>query len=123
MPGKGGTRGFRKLISLENISGAAKQLGGSARHMEECHARRCNMVHMMGLRQIRNRTLSECALHIDADAAAAIVTDENSADFCEVHRAAAWFLNTIRANDMDGRETRIDFESKRTADRACGHSR
>jgi hypothetical protein len=47
------------------------------------------MVHMMALRQIRDRALSGCASHIDADAVAAIVTDENSADFCEMHRAAA----------------------------------
>jgi hypothetical protein len=55
---------------------------------------------------------------MDAEAMAATVTDENSADFGEVHRAAVWFLNTIRAEDMDGRETCIDFGSKRAADRA-----
>jgi hypothetical protein len=46
------------------------------------------MVHMVALRLIRDWTLSGCASHVDADAVAAIVADENSADFCEGHRAA-----------------------------------
>jgi hypothetical protein len=64
--------------------------GDSARHMEGCHAGRRCMVQTMALRQIRDRILSGCASHIVAEAVSAIVTDENSADFREVHRAAAW---------------------------------
>jgi hypothetical protein len=44
--------------------------------MDAMPAWRRSVVHMMSLRHIRDRMLSGCASHIDAEAVAPIVTDE-----------------------------------------------